>query len=172
MYTSEAESAMQKCVSVDTLPGTGYPDHFFEVRVDGIARYAAGSILNRDAVRAYIGEVCPVPMQPTFPFLSRVENLFEKTKVPLILDIVVDNEQDPVVRQYGEAIRFSGGRKDYFTELSDYSWNKLIRASSPTLSCRRIPVVCSAPSCRTMGPRFAIDAIRSVGHAPQDKGFN
>ena len=55
---------------------------------------------------------------------------------------------------------------------SDYSWNKLIRASSPTISCRRIPVVCSAPSCRTMGPRFAIDAIRSVGHAPQDKGFN
>ena len=61
---------------------------------------------------------------------------------------------------------------DGATVNSDYSWNKLIRASSPTFSCRRIPVVCSAPSCTTMGSRIAIDAIRSVGHAPQDKGFN
>ena len=55
---------------------------------------------------------------------------------------------------------------------SDCSWNKLTRASSPAFSRRRIPVVCPAPSCTTMGSRFAIDAIRSVGHAPQDKGFN
>ena len=39
---------------------------------------------------------------------------------------------------------------------SDYSWNKLIRASSPTFSCRRIPVVCSAPSCTTMGPALLL----------------
>ena len=44
------------------------PDHFFEVELHGVARHAAGSMLNRDAVRSYVSEVCPVPMAAAFPY--------------------------------------------------------------------------------------------------------
>ena len=61
------------CVDVETMPGSEYPDHFFEVEVGDVARHSAGLLLNRDAVRHYIGEVCPVPMSVGFPFAKKIE---------------------------------------------------------------------------------------------------
>ena len=60
------------------LPGQGYPAHFFEVEVGGVGRHAMGMILNREAVQTYIGEVCPVPMSPMFPFARKVKNFSAK----------------------------------------------------------------------------------------------
>ena len=117
--TSEAERAIRKHVSVETVSGVNFPDHFFEVRVNRVARYAAGSILNRDAVRAYISEVCPVPMQATFPFASRVKELFGENEAPLTLDVILDDEHIPVTRQYSETIQFSQAREDCFTEFEE-----------------------------------------------------
>ena len=64
---SKLEQAILNCVDVQTLPGPDYPDHFFEVEIGDLARHSAGLLLNRDAVRDYIGEVCPVPMSTRFP---------------------------------------------------------------------------------------------------------
>ena len=47
LETKQTERAIRECVSVEILPGNGYPDHFFEVEVSGVGRHAAGLILNR-----------------------------------------------------------------------------------------------------------------------------
>ena len=116
---TQTEHAILECVAIKTLPGAEYPAHFFEVEVGGIGRHAAGLILNREAVQAYIGEVCPVPIAPTFPFASKIANLFGKDKAPLALDVTLDGEFAPVTRRYGEMIRFSKNREDRFTEFEE-----------------------------------------------------
>lgn len=117
LETAQTERAIQECVSVETLPGTEYPAHFFEVKVCDVGRHAAGLILNREAVRTYISEVCPVPIASTFPFASKIDDLFGADNTPLALDIILDGESAPLMRRYSEKIRFSKDRDDCFTEF-------------------------------------------------------
>ena len=103
-------------VSAHLVGAREWPAHFFEVEVSGIGRYAAGLILNREAVRAYIGEDS-VPIAPQFPFASEVEDLFGKDEAPLVLDVILDDEALPVTRRFSDRIRFSNGREDHFTDF-------------------------------------------------------
>ncbi len=115
----ELERAILECVNVETLPGREYPDHFFEVEVGGVARHSAGLLLNRDAVRDYIGEVCPVPMNAKFPFASRVKGLFDGAEAPLTLKVLLEGDPDAVERPHGEAIRLSANKVAEFTEFQE-----------------------------------------------------
>lgn len=98
--------------TVDTIPGNEYPDSFFQVEIDNIARFATGLILNCDVVRDYISEVCPVPFSPNFPYASEVLNLFNKKQAPLTLDVFLNDENSPLTRNHGDVICFSNDRHD------------------------------------------------------------
>ena len=113
----QTEQAIRECTTIETVSGENYPANFFEVEIDGIGRHAAGLLLNREAVRTHIGEVCPVPIDPTFPFSSEIERVFDKDTPPLTLEVILNGELVPIARPYGEIIRFSQGRTDRFTEL-------------------------------------------------------
>ncbi len=114
---SELEQAILECVDVETLPGWEYPDHFLEVEVGDVARHSAGLLLNRDAVRDYIGEVCPVPMSTKFPFASKVEGLFDGANAPLTIEVLLEGDPSPVARPHEEAIRLSANKVADFTEF-------------------------------------------------------
>ena len=117
VQTTETHRIIQECVEVLTLDGGGWPDHFFEVEIVNVARHAAGLILNHDAVRTYIGEVCPVPMAPDFPFTAQVENLFDRNDRSLTLQVVLAGDDAPVTRQHERSIVTSEDREDPFTEF-------------------------------------------------------
>ena len=74
----QTEHVIRECVTIEKLAELKHPTHFFEVQIVGIARHAAGLLLNRQAVRKYIGEVCPVPFASSFPFASRIEYLLTR----------------------------------------------------------------------------------------------
>ena len=112
---TESERMIKECVSISKLEGGDWPDHFFEVEIVNIARHATGQILNRDLVQAYIGEVCPVPMDVNFPFSDDIEKLFDQSNRPLTLQIVIKGNQLPVTRRCGKCLTFSGGRQDQLT---------------------------------------------------------
>ena len=112
-----ADEAVQESVTVDSLCGSNYPDHFFEVQVDGVGRLAAGLLLNSEAVRAYIGEVCPVPMAQPFPFGEDVRKLFDPNNAPYVQEVVVGDDPDLVKRPYGSDIPFARDRRDRFVEF-------------------------------------------------------
>lgn len=114
---SGLEKAILDCVDVETLPSSGHPEHFFEVEVGGVARHSAGLLLNRNAVRDYVGEVCPVPMRSEFPFADRVDGLFYEAEAPLTLEVLIEGGSDPIERPYGESIRLSENREAEFTEF-------------------------------------------------------
>ena len=114
---SELEEAILDCVDVETLPGSDYPGHFFEVEVGDVARHSAGLLLNRDAVRDYVGEVCPVPMSPVFPFAAGVEGLFGGAEAPLQLEVLLEGDPDLIERPYGESVQHSANKYGEFTEF-------------------------------------------------------
>ena len=114
---SELEQAILDCVDVETMPGSDYPHHFFDVEVGGVARHSAELLLNRDTVRDYIGEVCPVPMSTGFPFEERVERLFDGAEAPLTLEVILEGDPAPVKRPYGESIQLSTNKEVDFTEF-------------------------------------------------------
>ena len=96
------EQLIAECVSVETVSGGKWPPHFFQVEIDGIARFAAGSILNAKVVCDYIGEVCPVPFVPDFQYTEDITNLFAMEQPPLELNIHVNGVQAPITRLHGK----------------------------------------------------------------------
>ena len=114
---SELEDAILDCVDFETLPGSGHPEHFFEVEVGGVARHSAEPLLNRDAVRDYVGEVCPVPMRSLFPFADRIEGLFSGADAPLKLEVLLEGDREPVERPHGESLQLSASKNAEFREF-------------------------------------------------------
>ena len=114
---SELEPAILDCIDVETLPGSGYPEHFFDVELGHVARHSTGPLLNRDAVRNYIGEVCPVPLSPEFPFAEKIVGLFDGVETPLTLQVRLDGDPTPIERPYKESIWLSASNEANFTEF-------------------------------------------------------
>ena len=117
--TQATEQGFQDWVSVETLEDSSYPEHFFRVEIDGVSRHAAGVLLNREAVRGYLSEVCPVPLAPDFPFHKEVLGIFPPQQSPYSLRITLDGEEQPVQRQYGSTIALAGSREDQFCEFDE-----------------------------------------------------
>ena len=112
---------VEGAVEISSLDGSDWPDHFFEVQIRNVARHAAGHILNRDVVRSYIAEVCPVPMADDFPFTGRVRDLFNGSCAPLAtLNISLEGSPQPIVRPFGDAL-VSEPAKHPFTEFESFS---------------------------------------------------
>ena len=115
----ETEQGFQGWVKVEALDEPGYPDHFFRVELDGISRHAIGVLLNREAVRGYISEVCPVPFAPSFPFFEQVRGIFPPDEPPYSLRVTLDGEEQPVQRQYVSTITLAGNKEDHFQEFEE-----------------------------------------------------
>ena len=113
------EIGFQDWVNVEVLDDFDYPEHFFRVEIDGVSRHAAGVLLNREAVRGYISEVCPVPLAPSFPFFRDIHSIFPPQRAPYSLRITLNGEEQPIQRQYGSAIALAGNKEDHFSEFEE-----------------------------------------------------
>ena len=113
-----AEETMRHCVTTEKVSGDGLPSHFFEARVEGIHRHAASSILNSEAVRSYIGEVCPVPFSADFPYADKVSGALKKMRQhALSLDISLNGDPAPITRPYAQGAHNSKEQIDPFRGL-------------------------------------------------------
>ena len=115
--TSDLQQAIRDCVAIDRPSGAGHPEHFFEVEIGGVALHSVGLLLNRDAVREYIGEVCPVPMSADFPFVKEFEEVFVRAHKPLELNILFEEDPSRIERLHGNSFSFSTNREAEFTEF-------------------------------------------------------
>ena len=106
------ESVLANSVTVDAVSGDGYPARFCEVHIDGISRYAAASIMNKEVVRRYIGEVCPVPFAEDFPYGRAVSRLFGAEGGPLTVNVRLDGEKLRVKRPHGGSVKISETREE------------------------------------------------------------
>ena len=110
------EDAIRDSVSVDAITGGSYPEHFLEVEIDHIARFAAGTLLNTQNVRRYVGEVCPVPFAPDFVFSNQIVDFLGENK-PLVLEVFLDDENIPVTRPHTSDLILSETSGDCLREI-------------------------------------------------------
>ena len=100
-------SVLDGAVKVDTVSDERYPWRFFEARMDGVSRHAAGAIMNRDAVRQYVGEVCPVPFARDFHHADGISRIFEAGSSPFTVTVRLDGEDLCVERPHACSVRVS-----------------------------------------------------------------
>lgn len=100
----DAATAIKECTAVRHLPGSDWPDQFFQVAVNGVTRHAASALLNREAVRRYIAEVCPVPMSSNFPLAADVAEFLAEHECDFALEVRIDGDDRGVKRPFGPAI--------------------------------------------------------------------
>ena len=100
----DATTAIERCTTLRQLLHGDWPERFFQVTVDRIHRHAASTLLNEDAVKSYIGEVCPVPMANAFPLASHVREFLATHTDYFVLDVRVNDDDSRVKRPFGETI--------------------------------------------------------------------
>ena len=110
------------CVTVEQQHADDEPGQYFEVEVRGVARYAAGSVLNRQRVRDYIAEVCPVPLSADFPFRQQAEEHLGEALYTM--EVSVDGE-NAISRPHTGSIEFAGGRTDSFKAVETFDVPKI-----------------------------------------------
>lgn len=114
------EEIISRCVTIEKIEGSDYPLHFFEVHLSGISRYAAASILNKNIVREYIAEVCPVAFTSDSCYSVHIKQLTEPP-APLALDIYLNDGSPSITRPHGDIIHLSADREDKFVEFEKIS---------------------------------------------------
>ena len=115
----DAAAAIDACTKVQSLPNDDWPSRFFQVAVDGVTRQAASAVLNREAVGNYISEICPVPMDPTFPLEGDVRNCLAAHVDGFVLDVFVDGTDSAITRPFGKAVPLTDSYSAPFERLEE-----------------------------------------------------
>ena len=113
----DARAAIEKCTEVRRVTCGDWPGRFFQVTVEGISRHAASTLLNEDAVRSYIGEVCPVPISQRFPLSDEVRDFIASHTKYLVLDVRVNDDESPIERPFAEVIALTDQYSATFDRL-------------------------------------------------------
>ena len=101
------DRVLDGAVKIDTVSDERYPWRFFEARMVGVSRHAAGAIMNRDAVRQYVGEMCPVPFAPDFRHAKVISRIFEEGSSPFTVTVRLDGEDVCVERPHACSVSVS-----------------------------------------------------------------
>ena len=100
----DARTAIQESTTTTQVFSGEWPERFFQVTIDRVNRHAASTLLNEDAVRSYLGDVCPVPMSTRFPLAAEVREFLTRHTDYFVLDIRVNDDQHPIKRPFKETI--------------------------------------------------------------------
>ena len=100
----DSTEVIQRCVTTTQVPEGDWPARFFQVTIDRVNRHAKSTLLNVDAVRNYIGEVCPVPIALDFPLANEIANFLTEYTNHLTLDIRINEDEHPIVRPFKDSI--------------------------------------------------------------------
>ena len=108
-----AAEAIEESVSFGVLETSGHhAETFFEVEIMGVARYAAPQLLNREMLRKYVSEVCPVPLSDAFSFGGDIREAIRQKETLCELRICLDGESEHVARGFANTFRLSESRGD------------------------------------------------------------
>ena len=100
----DAKTAIEESTTRSQVSCGEWPERFFQVTIDRINRHAASTLLNEDAVRSYLGEVCPVPMAASFPLAAEAREFLTGHSDHLVLDIRINDDPQPIERPFQDVI--------------------------------------------------------------------
>lgn len=96
----DAETAIREATTTSEVSRGEWPERFFQVTIDHISRHAASTLLNEEAVRSYLAQVCPVPMAASFPLSAGVEKFLTQHADHLAVDLRINDDPRPIERPF------------------------------------------------------------------------
>ncbi|MGP1283425.1 MAG: ATP-binding protein [Parasphingopyxis sp.] len=105
--------------SLENIADCGAEDHFFEVRLAGVARIGNDDLMSPVAVQAYLSEVAPVSFSDGLSAKKDVEEFLSRHFDYRPLDVEVDHQV--VRRPYADNIELSGGHSINLGEVELFS---------------------------------------------------
>lgn len=100
----DAKTAIERCVKTSQVLSGEWPKRFCHVTIERVNRHAASTLLNKDTVRSYLGEVCPVPMAADFPLAEEVRKFLMAHTNYMALDIRLNDDPCPIERPFRNVI--------------------------------------------------------------------
>ena len=107
-----APEVIEQSVTCSSIEAEDRPESFFEVKVTGVARHAASQILNRDKVRQYVSEVCPVPFGEASSYGDDIRRLIAARERFCELQIYLNADAKRVTRCFSDSFKVSEARED------------------------------------------------------------
>ena len=104
-------------VTLVRIPGTDFPEHFFEVELKGIIRLRSDRLMSPSGIADYLGEVAPVPFAPEFRFGKQIVAALRDQVQLGGLDIRVNGIERPVYRPHRDKLTLEDGTEVNFNDL-------------------------------------------------------
>jgi hypothetical protein len=115
-FKGELSDLVGQVVSRRRIDGRGWPEHFFEVELQGVVRHRNDTLLNRVAIQDYLAQTSPVGFSPTFGFGDRIVSEFGSHDVLKHVDIHIEGTKQ-IYRPHENSFEITCNLKDTFSEV-------------------------------------------------------
>lgn len=95
------QKLVAEIVAVRRLPTEGFPEHFFEVDLQGVVRHGNDQLLNEETVSKYMSEVAPAPFNEEFAFSSSLNQFLSRHIDVAGVEIYVNGSESYLCRPHG-----------------------------------------------------------------------
>ena len=96
-------------------------------------------MLNREAVRSYIAEVCPVPLSPSFPLAVELTDFLSEHAHHFALDVRLADDDMPILRPFGKVLPLTNSYSAPFDRLETRFIPRLDDDEPAAILCLPIP---------------------------------
>lgn len=123
-FEGDLEELVRKIVSVRKVDDESYPEHFFEVEIVGPRRIASDRLLNELEIEAYLSQVGPCPLDPSFKFSGQIREILTPLGAASREYNIFLNENDkPIYRPYGDKVHYSDTRTGHAQQVKEIAIN-------------------------------------------------
>lgn len=126
LYSDQSEMSLNEIVhsvlQVRELRGKEFPDHFFEVTLNGVVRYKNDELLDSQTLISYLSQVAPVPFSPDFTFGDEISEFIEDHIGDHSFNIYVNDSDEPLVKPYRNSFL---ARPDLYSHFSHVEYIRI-----------------------------------------------
>ncbi len=113
---SDLGDVVRSVVTVRTMLDRNFPEHFFEVELQNLARLRNDRLLNPDALVSYLQQVAPLPFHPGLRCAQAIAGFVEEFIPRQRIDISI-NGSEPLSRPHRTSFFVAGNKTDRFSDL-------------------------------------------------------
>jgi len=111
------KEVVQETVNARVIDAGKWPDHFFEVELNGVIRHRNDQLLDSGAVATYLAQVAPIPFAADFKYAERITTALSPPVALGELEIQIAGLDNPVCRPHRNAFSIGTGTTDSFQEI-------------------------------------------------------
>ncbi len=116
-FSGDLTKLVGEVVSLRQVSGSGYPEHFFEVELNGLIRHRNDRLLSGPAVAEYLSQVAPVPFAPDFPFAEEISEAVAPHVAMGNIEIRIGDRTEPIYRPHRQMIEIGDNVLDPYTGI-------------------------------------------------------